>query len=163
MGEPHPLALIALSALLLTGASPRDWSTYTNARYGYRTCFPPKLLHPDQEADNGDGRAFRGKDGAQLLVFGSNNVDNRSLAKEASDQASSYVGAHGSISYYSAGKGWVVISGHDGTRTDFYTKTFQRADQFVSFQLKYPHVNEAVYKPLIERLNRCFTILKPAF
>ena len=57
--------LICLFAIVL--AAPvlaSDWGQYDNARFGYRVDVPPGFEW-GKEADNGDGRAFRG--GAQIV------------------------------------------------------------------------------------------------
>jgi hypothetical protein len=155
--------LLVAGALLPAAAAPLDWKTYVNVRYGYQLCYPDGLLNAQPEADNADGRSFVGPDGAQLLVFGTNNVLQSSLADEASQQASGYAGTRGRIGYHARGRGWIVISGDDGAGSLFYTKTFERGDQFLAFQLKYPKAAAAKYKPVVERLNRCFVALKPGF
>jgi hypothetical protein len=163
LNRPDAVCLLVAGALLPAAAAPMDWQTYVNVRYAYQLCYPAGLLKAQPEPDNSDGRAFAGRDGAQLLVFGSNNILESSLAVEASDQARGYTGKSGKISYRAWGRGWMVLSGDDGADTLFYTKTFERGDQFLAFQLKYPKAAAAKYKPVIARLNRCFVPLKPGF
>ncbi len=47
-----------------------DWGQYDNARFGYTIDVPPGV-RVGKEADNGDGRAFRGG-ASKLLVWGGN-------------------------------------------------------------------------------------------
>jgi hypothetical protein len=155
-------ALVAI-APLLSAAGSADWKTYVNVRYGYSVCYPANLLKAQPEADNSDGRAFTGPGGARLLVFGSNNVLQSSLADEAGAQARNYLGKRGKITYRAAKANWIVISGTDGGAMEFYTKTFRRRDQFLAFHLEYPRAAAAAFKPVIERLNRCFAVLEPAY
>ena len=161
------LCLVSASVAIATtgqGAAPHDsWKTYTNVRFGYQVCYPPHLLKPQGEADNGDGQVFRSRDGAELRVFGSNNALELSLAQEAKAQARAAMGPNGRINYIRTGIHWNVTSGQDRIAHVFYHKTFQRADQFVSFQIKYPRTQAARYEPVIERISRCFVLLKPAF
>jgi hypothetical protein len=152
-----------VTGALLPAAAPAKWQTYVNVRYGYQLCYPAALLEAQREADAGDGRTFVGKDGAELLVFGAYNVLQSNLADEATEQASGYTGKRGKISYRAKGRGWLVLSGDDGADNLFYTKTFERGDRFLAFQLKYPKAAAAKYKPVIDRLNRCFVPLKPGF
>jgi hypothetical protein len=154
---------LASVALIAAAMPDGDWETYANVRYGYSVCYPPNLLHAEREADNSDGRAFTSTDGARLLVFGSNNVSESSLTAEAEAQANNYLGSNGKVTYRADRPNWIVISGEDGAGAEFYTKTFVRGDQFVAFQLKYPKTAAARYKPVIERLNRCFVLVEPAF
>ena len=139
------------------------WDSYANARFGYQICYPRALLKPQREADNGDGRHFLGVDGADLAVFGSNNALKASLSDEARSQAHTLLGAHGEVSYHVARPTWEVTSGNDGKRFAFYAKTFLRDDQFVTFEFRYPLRAAIRYKPIVERLSRCFTIGRPTF
>lgn len=163
MNKRVAASLVVAGALLPAAAPASDWPTYVNVRYGYQLCYPAGLLEAQPEADAGDGRTFVGKDGTELLVFGSNNVLQSNLADEATEQASGYTGKKGKISYRAKGRGWIVLSGDDGAHNLFYTKTFERGDRFLAFQLKYPKAAAAKYKPVIDRLNRCFVPLKPGF
>jgi hypothetical protein len=156
-------SLLLAGALLAASTAPVKWQTYVNVRYGYQLCYPAGLLEAQPEADAGDGRTFVGKDGAELLVFGAYNVLQSNLADEATEQASGYTGKRGKISYRAKGREWLVLSGDDGADNLFYTKTFERGDRFLAFQLKYPKAAAAKYKPVIDRLNRCFVPLKPGF
>lgn len=136
------------------------WATYVNARYGFVICYPENLLMAQGEADNGDGQTFKAPDGAELRAFGSNNVFNRSLTAETMEEARYYMGRRGKVTYRVEKRDWAVISGNDGRATAFYTKTFKRDDQFVTFQLKYPKVAATRYKPVVERLFSCFRLIE---
>ena len=143
--------------------TPRDraepWRTYVNARYRYRICYPTALLRPAPEADNGDGRRFVASDRARLLVFGRNNIDGASLARTIDQDASDLAGSRGKVSYRVVRPGWAVFSGDDGGAMLFYSKTIRRGDQFVIFELSYPKSAAGRYKPVVEKLSRCFTAL----
>lgn len=136
-----------------------DWRSYVNARYAYSICYPRQFV-PQGEADNGDGQVFAGPGGAELRVYGSNNVLDRSLAEEMADQARLLTGRNGKVTYRFANKGSAVVSGDDGAGTVFYAKTIARSDQFLSFQLRYPKAASARYKPVVETIARCFRPLK---
>lgn len=146
-------ATVALS-MASAGAAP-PWPTYVNTRFGYQICYPAEVLRPQPEADNGDGRKFTGEGGAELLVFGQFNVNDASLADWAADGARTYTGKRGRITYRAARQNWVVLSGDDGGRLVFYTKTLKRADEFVTFQLKYPRAQARIFRPIAEQLSRC--------
>lgn len=145
-----------LAAALAASAPTADWQTYVNARFGFEICYPASVLIPQSEADNGDGQTFTSDDGAQLKAFGTHNALGRSLAQEAGEQARHYAGAKGRITYRAAKPGWQAISGRDGRSNLFYTKTIAREDGFLMFQLRYPAKSAARYKPVVERLTRCF-------
>ena len=62
---------LAFWALLLTLTSARadeSYRTYQNARFGYSIVYPSGMLIPQPEADNGDGRKFRSRDGRITLT-----------------------------------------------------------------------------------------------
>lgn len=138
------------------------WAGYANVRYAFRICYPAGLLIPQGEADNGDGQTFKARDGAELRAFGTANTLERSLSAEAQAQARSYLGNNGRVTYRVARRGWVVISGDDGGANLFYTKTVARGNEFVIFQLRYPETEAARYKPVVERLSKCFATLDRA-
>jgi hypothetical protein len=134
------------------------WLTYTNVRYGYAMCYPAGVLRPQPEADSGDGRKFVGANGAELFVFGQWNVEDASLSDWATDEVQSFTGKRSLITYRAARPNWLVLSGTDGGRFDFYTKTIKRSDEFVMFQLKYPAAQTRVYRPIVDRLSHCLTL-----
>ena len=157
------MLLVAATAVALSLASAGTaaaWPTYVNVRYGYQICYPATVLRPQPEADNGDGRKFVGENGAELLVFGQFNVSGLSLAKWAGDAGQTYTGKRGRITYRAARRNWAVLSGTDGGRFAFYTKTLKRDDEFVTFQLKYPHDQARLYRPIVERLSRCLMLTR---
>ena len=165
MGMNFCLFFVALmiSAVAYPATRPSTsgvWATYVNARYGFVICYPENLLMAQGEADNSDGQTFNAPDGAELRAFGSNNVFNRSLTAETMQEARYYMGRRGKVTYRGARRGWAVISGDDGRATAFYTKTFKREDQFVTFQLKYPKAAATRYKPVVERLSSCFRLIQ---
>lgn len=146
-------------ATMLAGAT--AWPTYANARFGYSICYP-SALEPQREADNADGRKFIDANGAELLVFGE-YADDRSLAAWTADEVGFYTGKRGRITYRAGKANWVVLSGDNGTDFQFYVKSVKRDDRFVTIQLKYPASKAALYRPIVERLSRCFVVNKSAF
>lgn len=139
-------------------AASTAWPTYSNVRYGYAICYPAGVLRPQPEADSGDGRRFVGADGAELLVFGQWNADRASLPSWAMNEAQAYTGKRGHITYRAARPNWLVLSGTDGGRFEFYTKTIKRADEFVTFQLRYAAAQSQIYRPIVDRLSHCLTL-----
>lgn len=137
---------------------PAGWEKYVNVRYGFAICYPARLLVAQGEASNSDGQAFRSRDGAELRAFGANNVFERSLDSEAESEARAAIGPGGKITYRVTRPGWTVVSGTGAHGKVFYSKTFLRDDQFVTFQLVYPAAMRHRYKPVVERLSRCFRL-----
>ncbi len=137
-----------------TAAAAR-YKVYVNVRYHYAICYPTDLLHPQGEADNSDGQTFRSRDGAELSVFGRNNVDGSSLQQTVDGDSGDIAGPSGVITYRAHKADWSVYSGRKGV-LDFYSKTIRRKDQFLIFELTYPHGAAAAYRPVIQKLIQCF-------
>jgi hypothetical protein len=153
------LAVAAFASLLLAPA-PVAWPSYVNVRYGFAICYPASLLNPQPEADNGDGRRFLGRDGAELRVFGQYNAVDATLAAWAEDEARLYTGRRGRISYRAGRGNWIVLSGTDGAKFEFYTKTLERNGEFVTLQFKYPIAEAKRYRAVVDRLSRCLRLTR---
>jgi len=134
------------------------WKSYTNVRFQYAICYPEDLLVPQGESENADGDRFLAKDGAQLIVFGQNNVLEQPLKDASTDTASRLAGVSGKVTSKVLKANWFVVSGQNG-QTVFYAKTYYSHNQFKSFELTYDISAAAVYEPLIGRLAACFVDL----
>ncbi len=150
-------AVIGLLCLATPAGAANDWHDYANARFGYRICYPAGLMTAQPEADNGDGRVFTGRSGASLRVWGSHNA-----AEEDIDAIVAGVTGSGKVTYRSATKNWVVVSGRKGAET-FYAKIFLLKDKAGviettnSFLLTYPAKEAATYDAVAARLAKCFS------
>lgn len=154
------LSLLAGAAVFTTAqatTAAHAWKTYTNVRYNYSTCYPADALTPQAEAPDSDGRAFTAKDGAKLLVFGSNNVL-ATPVKAAAEQTAVRLAAGGMTTYRVVKPGWFVVSGSSPTG-EFYAKSFHVGDQSKSFELTYPAASARQWRPIAARLNACFRSL----
>ncbi|MGN8114754.1 hypothetical protein [Labrys sp. 22185] len=156
-------ALIAplLSLTIAAGpAAARDWSDYANARFGYRICYPSDLMTAEPEADNGDGRVFSAPSGASLRVWGSYNA-----AEEDIDAIVAGIADDGKITYRSAAKNGVVVSGRKGGEI-FYGKLLLEKDAkgavetIRAFRLTYPAKEAATYDAVAAKLAKCFGIAR---
>jgi hypothetical protein len=144
------------SAAAASVSDDSNWATYANSRFAYSICYPKNLLEPQGESPNGDGQKFLAKDGAQLLVYGSNNALNESINDVFNRTASRLAGASGKVSYKAVKPAWFVLSGqHDSTI--FYAKTLYTKDLILSFELTYDSSQSAVYNPVAAKLASCFT------
>jgi len=138
-------------------ASAHDWEAYANVRFGYRICYLADLLEAQSEADNGDGRVFSGKSGAELRVWGGDNVlqqDDHAIIRDLAD-------ADTSISYRRTTKNWAVVSGRENGDI-FYAKvllernTADDIDTIRAFRLTYPADEAKTYNAVAARLADCF-------
>ncbi|NII26467.1 hypothetical protein HB364_15365 [Pseudoflavitalea sp. X16] len=128
-------------------------SQYCNARFGYCINYPEKVLTPQEEAFNGDGRKFANKQGEVILtVFGRLNQDENgnpiTLQQQfANDLASlEKAGASTVITYKKKGADFYIISGTKGNSI-FYHKMIIKQDAFCFALLEYPKSEKQVYDP----------------
>ncbi|HEX8494596.1 MAG TPA: hypothetical protein VF658_17250 [Pyrinomonadaceae bacterium] len=148
------LSIIGAQALPLThskGSARRVvYKTYTNARYGYSIAYPSSLLIPQGEADNGDGQAFRSKDGAaEMRVYGSQNMGGGLTAAYTEAQAGK------DVSYKIIKRNWFVVSGRSGGKV-FYQKTMMKNDVLKTFTIEYDEAQKATYDAVTTRIARSF-------
>jgi len=152
----------ALSILFLSMpavAADQQWDVYANARFGYSICYPADLLTAQPEADNGDGRVFSSKSGAELRVWGSYNVLEQDMDAIISDLADE--GA--ALTYRHAVKDRGVISGRENGNV-FYAKVLLERnaasgiDTVRAFRLTYPAGEAKTYDAVAARLAKCFRL-----
>lgn len=126
------------------------YKTYTNARYSYSISYPSHLLVPQGEADNGDGQAFRSRDGlTELRVYGSQDMGG------GLEQAYREAQSGKSISYKTIRRDWFVVSGYHGGKI-FYQKTMFRDDVLKTFTIEYDESRKSVYDAVTARIARSF-------
>ena len=126
------------------------YKTYTNARYGYTISYPSSLLVPQGEADNGDGQAFRSRDGsAEMRVYGSQNMGGGLAAAYSEAQEGK------DVSYKIIKRNWFVVSGRNGGKI-FYQKTMIRGDVLKTFTIEYDESQKATYDAVTARIARSF-------
>lgn len=127
------------------------YSTYANARFGYSISYPANILIPQGEAENGDGQAFRSRDGhAEMRVFGRYNAMNETLR---SAFASAQEGK--SVTYKLLKGNFYVISGHKDGKI-FYEKTMLKGDTFKTFMIEYDESEASTYDSITARIVRSF-------
>ncbi|HTR87972.1 MAG TPA: hypothetical protein VMI56_26050 [Reyranella sp.] len=144
------LALAALASVPATGGP--SLATYANSRFGYTVEYPADLLVPQEEAENGDGRAFEARHGrAQILVYGGYNALNESPAELAGRAETDCAGHH--AQYRVAKPNLVAIS---CTTTDgiLYQKTMIRGDTLTTLRAAYPSSERKVWDGVVARMSR---------
>lgn len=153
---------LAVPLLLLVAGMPamaadHGWNVYANARFGYSICYPGDLLTAQPEADNGDGRKFTGKSGAELTVWGGYNI----LEEDMATIVAGLAGENAVVSYRRTAKSWAVISGKENGAI-FYAKALLKRNAargintVRAFRLTYPTSEAKTYDPVADRLARCF-------
>ncbi|NTG51693.1 hypothetical protein G6M04_30315 [Agrobacterium rhizogenes] len=146
------IGLLAAPPALAAGE--HDWRTYGNARFEFTMCFPGDLMTAEPESDNGDGRTFSTKDGAQLLVWGTDNTRDLTPAQVLGDEVRRISREGGQISYKVAKPGWFALSGAKGGNI-FYQRATSNGVRFGSFRLTYPKGQAAKWTPIVAHLSQC--------
>jgi hypothetical protein len=160
-------ALLWVGTAVHSGEQKR-WDRYVNARFQYSVEYPADLLKPQPEAENGDGRRFTGiKSGRgapgylQMLVYGSHNIDGRTL-KDHFDEAAAGDPPSQKVTFKKRASNWYVVSGTiagpEGGRQQriFYTKTILRDDVFKTLHLEYDVFDKKRLDPVVTRISRSF-------
>ena len=150
------LAALGL-ATALCGAAHADtlrplkggWQRYANERFGTKADIPPGFDLYGAPPDNGDGREFRGADGARLIVSGSHLP----LAVSAKMGAEDIEQAGTSRLYSARGKGWVVHSARMGSLIG-YRKAVTGCGATQSIVFQYPADAKRAYDPIVTRVAR---------
>jgi hypothetical protein len=143
--------------LLLAGAceaAAETWKVYANARYGTIAEYPADRFRPGRPPDNGDGQGFTAKDGAQLSIFGSLNINNETPATYEQFLRSGS-SDYQNVTYRASGSNWLVLSGYRDD-TIFYEKYLfakgKDIDVIHGLVVTYPRAAKAVYDPIVARM-----------
>lgn len=151
--------LLGMAAGVSAIAAEHEWNVYENVRFGYSICYPGDLLTAQPEADNGDGRKFTGKSGAELIVWGSYNVLEQDMDALIGDLAN----AGAALTYRRATKDWAVVSGREKGNI-FYAKlllertALDDVDTVRAFRLTYPADEAKTYDAVAAKLAKCFEL-----
>ncbi|MGP3713058.1 hypothetical protein ACS5UA_19795 [Brucella sp. RRSP16] len=138
-------------------ASDHQWDVYENVHFGYSICYPADLLTAQPEADNGDGRKFTGKSGAELTVWGNYNA----LEQDMDTLISGLADAGATVIYRRATLDWAVVSARWKGNV-FYAKLLLErnaadgVDIVRVFRLIYPANEVKTYNAVAARLAQCF-------
>jgi hypothetical protein len=154
------LSLGVLAGLLLIAvareAAAETWKLYVNARYGTMAEYPADRFRPGNPPANGDGQSFTAKDGAQLAIFGSLNVDNDTPASY--EQFLRNGGRDfQDVTYRAAGTNWLVLSGNRGDSIFYEKYVFAHGkdvDRIHGLVVTYGNDLKSVYDPIVARMAR---------
>ena len=142
---------------IIPTASTHDWKMYYNARFSYAACYPADIFTPQGEALNADGQRFLANDGAEILVFGSNNVFNQSISDALKDAINSFgQTSSSSVTHKASQDNWFSISGSRNNQK-FFEKTFLTKNQFKTVEILYNKNTRNKYDGLTSKIISCFT------
>ncbi len=147
---------LAILACLMTLTGPlsaqaEKWATYGNARFGAWADYPAERFVALPPPENGDGQAFKARDGASLTIYGGYNINDET---PASYEASLYPGKDDDktkVTYRAKGTDWLVLSGTRGNDV-FYEKYLFREDIIHAMILTYPQSLKTTYDPIAARI-----------
>ncbi len=131
------------------------WSRYTNERFGTIAEVPRHLFELGDPPANGDGRALKSKDGAQLSIFASYSpyvvTDTFEGYKKWLLDNEREEGRR--VTYKAEGKNWIAFSGADGANI-FYERVIEGCGAAHTFSIVYPASKKALYDPIVTRVSR---------
>jgi hypothetical protein len=154
-----------LIACLLVAATPAaadtltalgsGWSRYVNTRFGTSLDIPTDLLLPEEPPENGDGRRFRGEDGARLEVFGTYGPSAimQPFAAYKDDLLARAEQDGLTVTYTRGGDTWLAFSGTKGEDI-VYAKVLESCGAAHEFRIVYPAARKQFYDPIVTRLER---------
>lgn len=143
--------VLATVGVALMAASPAaaETTTYRNARFGTVASFPatafPEAL---PEPTNGDGRAWRSANGAEIFIYARARRDGETPASIARERA-----GDDKVTYRKAGESWVVVSGYRDGKI-FYERYILRGDLVHSVAIRYPPSLRGTYDKLVGPITK---------
>jgi len=140
--------------LMIAPAFAAGWTHYDNARFGVGLDIPPGFVNGVDAPDNGDGLTFHSANGtAELLVWGSNLVD-QSFAGDGASRVESAKADGWNVTYErSSPMGWHVFSGSK-KGVVLYEKSIASCNgtQSLAFRITYPEEELQAYNDIVARL-----------
>jgi hypothetical protein len=144
-----PNALLISGVLALAGLAPLAYTTYHNARFGYRIDYPADF-RPQPEPDNGDDHRLLSADGQTVLTaYAGYNVLDRSLAADRKLARRSWQEKQAAFTLDQLARTGYVLSGQVKGRI-FYEKVVLKNNTFTTFLWEYPAARKAVLDAVIQ-------------
>ena len=138
-----------------------DWTTYHNARFNFSVCYPPNLLTPKGESDNGDGQTFSIQHGkGRVLVYagwadavsGEPHKLSVSYAQALRDAKADGV----QLSYTASQPAFFVLSGTDKGQIR-YQKTMRAGDRDITLRFDYTEAMKQTMDDVVHRMSQCLS------
>ena len=129
------LLLWIIAALVFTPQVLAADRTYVNPRFGTTITFNAAVFTTmDLPSENGDGARWRAPDGAELAVWGQNNV----LDFTPSSLADFVAKDLAEVTYRKVGARWMVVSGCADGKIIYHRAEFGSQSVIHSMELRYP-------------------------
>ena len=143
----RPLALaafVAAAPLLAAQSALADDVNYVNERFGTSATFPgERFPQPLPAPTNGDGLGWTAPNGAEVYIYGRNNLGGETPQTIIADRAET-----DEVTYKASGKRWAVVSGYRDGKI-FYERYILRGDLIHSVAVRYPEEVRDIYDPLV--------------
>ncbi|MGB8816427.1 MAG: hypothetical protein WCC66_00730 [Rhizobiaceae bacterium] len=123
--------------------------TYVNPRFGTTITFPDAIFTTqDPPPENGDGARWRAPDGAELAVWGQNNV-----LDYTPDTLADFISQDmEKVTYRSVSARWMVVSGLIGNMIVYHRAEFGSQGVIHTMELRYPAAQAKHYDTLAGRI-----------
>jgi hypothetical protein len=142
--------LFLLSSSVLAHSTMRN---YCNPRFRFCIDYPSSFV-AQTPPENGDGRTFKSKDGlVKMLVYGSNNSLMEKL--ETRFKAESISSDTRKVTYKLFKPDYFVLSGIENKNV-FYQKVLFKNDEYKTFLILYPIVQNKIYDPITTKIAASF-------
>ncbi len=140
-------------------AAELKWRKYSNGRFGYVLSYPSALI-AGPESQNGSGRELHTADGEFSLA-----VSAHFFAPDIGDTFESrwqeeLKSLAGTITYQKKAKTWYVVSGVTKTGTEYYHKLHRDGENWVAFQITYPHAKNEKYDNWVAEIAQRFVAFR---
>src|SRR5579883_142709 len=148
------LGAFILAVATGAAAAQQRWTTYANPRFGATIDYPADLfVRTDPPPENGDGQAFRSRDGrTRLAVWGRYN----SAGDSPQRYVEQYVEPDGGITYRQITARYYVVSGLRKGDIFYQRCNFPTPpdDVIICFEATYPPADKAAMDAVVARLSR---------
>ena len=142
----------AVQETLAATAVATSTSTYANARYAYAIDYPARLLTPEPEAADGDGRVFSAKGGTgQVAVWGRYNATGDTPAQLLRAEEEDTCAAT-PASYEVSREDWFAFSCETTEHEIVYQKMVMHDETIAAIEFTYPSAEQARWAPVIKAM-----------
>ena len=161
------MKMLVLAILLLGWKAPAlgwkapnaGWKRYDNGRFGFSVCYPPELI-AQREADNGDGREFKSRDGKVTARAYGNYEQPADSGKSGFAQELDFALQYAKEKGYAVGYKVVkphlfAVSGTSSAGMVWYRKEIEAQDRAVTLEFEYPQATRAVMDAVVAKMSGC--------
>jgi hypothetical protein len=140
--------------------TPLPMKDYNNARFAYHLSYPPSLLKPLPEADDGDGRAFQPANGhADTRVFGGYVSADSGQTIDGETKSALADCAGGKATYRLDKPDIQVVSCMRPDGSVLYVKTLQAKGTLIELRMQYPQTEKSVWDPVAAAMSKSLKFL----